>query len=43
MTFLATNWYVAIPGALIIFVAWGLWKLCGVTGKCRTTGSRDDG
>jgi hypothetical protein len=40
-TFLA-HWHAAIPGALIVFVAWALWKLCGVTGgKCKT-GSDDD-
>ena len=41
MNFLAAHWHVAIPGAVIVFVAWGLWKLCGVTGgRCKA--GRDD-
>jgi len=33
MSFIATHWHVAIPGALIIFVAWAGWKLCGCNWK----------
>lgn len=38
MAALITHWYVAIPGVVIVFVAWALWQLCGM--GCN--GSDDD-